>query len=593
MIGEHPGLVESGDRDARGAELDLATGDLHTLVSLYVRTECHAQCPSLSGHRREIRLQTLTIDEQARSWKIEDRRHTSLPIARRQAESNTRKASDDDQGQKRHQEAPDRARPVRSQSRDRLHADNRQEGDGASPEAVAAPWTVGMARHLDVAGGGAASPDRSTATFEDQVAKIEIDQACPGDGQAEKTDPRSFARAHPQQSIATRVLLSVPREMTRPIDFSTGLTDPASFPVDELAQAAGDGIRAIGENFVFYPGPLGHAGLRRILADRESQREGVEVDPDHLALTNGSMQAVTLVGRALMKAPGDVIVTEELTYPGTIAAYKGIGARLVGVPVDNQGMRTDLLAATLENLRRTGDEARFIYTLPTYQNPTAAVMPLERREELLDVANRFEIQVVEDNCYADVHFDGEVPPSLYTLKGGENVIYLCSLSKIFAAGLRIGYLYARPPMLEHLTSRRFDAGHSVLAASVAAAYLDDGELWRHVEEHNAALRKKRDALLESLDQHLEGICTWLAPIGGLFLWLGLPPDTDLDLLERRAGEHDVLFVRGAHFHIDGADLPWLRLAFGYPTVAEIQRGIPLLADSINEAQAGAEAAAGS
>ena len=379
--------------------------------------------------------------------------------------------------------------------------------------------------------------------------------------------------------------------MSRPIDFSTGLTDPASFPVEELAQAAGDGIRAIGENFVFYPGPLGHAGLRRILADRESRREGVEVDPEHLALTNGSMQAVTLVGRALMKAPGKVIVTEQLTYSGTIAAYKGIGARLVGVPVDEQGMRTDLLAGTLEELRRTGDEPCFIYTLPTYQNPTAAVMPLE--QELLDVAHRFEIQVVEDNCYADVHFEGEVPPSLYTLEGGENVIYLCSLSKIFAAGLRIGYLYARPPMLEHITARRFDAGHSVLAASVAAAYLDDGELWRHVEEHNAALRLKRDALLESLDQHLDGTCTWRAPIGGLFLWLGLPPDTDLDLLEKRAGERNVLFMRGAHFHIDGTDLPWVRLAFGYPTVEEIQRGIPLLADSISEAQGSTKAATGS
>ena len=161
-------------------------------------------------------------------------------------------------------------------------------------------------------------------------------------------------------------------------------------------------------------------------------------------------------------------------------------------------------------------------------------------------------------------------------------------SKIFAAGLRLGYLYARPPMLERLIERRFDAGHSVLAASVAAAYLDQGGLERHVEEHNAALVQKRDALIEALSSHLSGLCTWLAPVGGLFLWLGLPPRTDLDRLTEIALARGVSFVRGAAFHVDETDVPFIRLAFGYPTVEEIHRGVAILAECIAEV---AEAAA--
>jgi len=366
------------------------------------------------------------------------------------------------------------------------------------------------------------------------------------------------------------------------IDFSTGLTDPASFPTERLAAAAGRAIREVGEDFVLYPGPLGHRGLREAMARRETTREAFDADPEHIALTNGSMQAVTLVGRVFLEQPGDVIVTEELTYPGTIAAYEGLGARLVGVPVDNQGMRVDELERIMQRLHDDGTPPRFIYTLPTYQNPTAAVMPLERRQRLLEIARHFDTIVVEDNCYGDVHFEGEVPPALYALDDLERVVYIGSLSKIFAAGLRLGYLMAKPPLLDRIVGQRFDCGHSVLAASVVAAYLED-HLEEHLERHNRALGKKRDALLQALEQYLGDSCTWLEPIGGLFLWLGLPAGCDLDLLQELSEESGVLFVRGRDFHVDRREIPFLRLAFGYPTIDEIERGIARLADCIRAA----------
>ena len=371
--------------------------------------------------------------------------------------------------------------------------------------------------------------------------------------------------------------------MTKPVDFSVGLTDPVSFPTEELATAAAAAIREMGSDLVLYPGAMGHLPLREILAARESKRESMDIRPEHVALTNGSMQGVTLVARVLMQARGDVIVTEELTYSGTIHAYRGLGARLVGIPVDEDGMQVSILERTLSELAATGTPPRFIYTLPTYQNPTGTVMPIERRRALLEIARRFGVLIVEDNCYADVHFDGQVPPSIYSLAEEGEVLYLCSLSKIFAAGVRLGYMIAPPSLLGPIVEQRFDAGYSALSSAVCSAFLK-GRLWDHVEKHNSALRLKRDALVAALEEEAAP-WHWHTPVGGLFLWLGLPAETDLDLLQRLGEERGVLYGRGSNFHIDSLDVPFLRLAFGYPTVEEIRQGIATLAGCVRDAAA--------
>lgn len=372
--------------------------------------------------------------------------------------------------------------------------------------------------------------------------------------------------------------------MSEMIDFSVGMSDPASFPVDELAEAAALAVREVGESFAYYPGAYGHPGLRQLMAERESAREGYAYDPEHIALTNGSMQAVTLVAQALMKAPGDVIVAEENTYSGTIKAYLGVGATLEGVPVDHQGMQVDELDRTLSRLHHRGTPPVFVYTIPTYQNPTSAVMPLERRHQLLEVCRRHGALIVEDNCYADVRFEGSVPQALYTLAEGEGVVYLGSLSKIFAAGVRLGYLIAKPPLIDSIVAKRFDNGSSTLAASVCAAYLRDN-LWEHIERQNDALRAKRDALVQSLEDHLGDSCSWLHPVGGLFLWLRLPDGLDLDRLVELGAKNGVGFARGSNFHIHYTEIPFIRLAFGHATVDQIREGVARLGKSVREAAA--------
>ncbi len=378
-----------------------------------------------------------------------------------------------------------------------------------------------------------------------------------------------------------------------PIELRIGMTPPEAFPAAELAEAAGRAILDVGRDFAFYPGDLGHQGLREVLAAREASREGTDVDPDEIALTNGSMQAVTLVGRALQERPGDIVITEETTYSGTLNAYRGLGYRLVGVPTDVDGMDVGALRSTLRRLAADGEKPRFVYTLPTYHNPTGAVMPRARRLELIETAREHDLLLVEDNCYADVHYDdAPTPPqSLYTLAGGERVVYIGSLSKILGAGVRIGYFIARQPLQQRFLDRRFDAGHSTLSASVVAEFLR-GRLATQIERNNAALRPRRDALLAALAAHFgdggeEGsangsICTWRRPAGAMFLWVGLPPEVDRSALTALAEQRGLHFGYGADYHAPGRDIPWLRLAYGRADAAEIKRGVERLVDCLRD-----------
>lgn len=365
-------------------------------------------------------------------------------------------------------------------------------------------------------------------------------------------------------------------------DFATGNTNPDSFPTEELAAAAQAAIPDVARDLNIYPGKLGHPGLRDLLAEREFDREGVRVDPEHIALMNGSMQAVTLVAEALCQ-PGDPVVMESFNYPGTINAYRSLGVDMVGVPLDGHGMKVDALAETMDRLKAEGRPAKFVYTLATYQNPTGAMMPRARRLEMLEIIKAHDAILVEDNCYGDVHFEGDKPPAFYALDDSPNQIYLGSLSKIFAPGVRLGYLYARPPMLERLLARRHDAGPNTLSAAITHRYLD-GKLWDHCNRANAALKEKRDAMLNGLESYLGNACSWSHPVGGLFIWVRLPEGTDLDALEAAAAERDVYFARGANFELDNSEVPYLRLAFGFPKVSDIDEGMRRLGAAIDAVQ---------
>jgi 2-aminoadipate transaminase len=366
-------------------------------------------------------------------------------------------------------------------------------------------------------------------------------------------------------------------------DFAVGRTNPATFPLDAFSRAATRAIERDYALYTNYPGELGHEGLRALMARRESEREGVPVTPDRIALTNGSMQAVTLVADALIERRDDIVITEEFTYPGTISTYRDFGIRMVGIPVDADGMRTDALERALADLARKGTPPRFIYTEATYQNPTGTTIPRARRLEILALAKRYGVILVEDNCYGDVHFDGAKPPAFFALDDYDQQIYICSLSKILAPGVRLGYFTAPPKLFRRVLNRRHDAGSNTLAASIVAEYLGEG-LWAHCDAQNATFRHKRDLLSRALDANVADTCRWSSPAGGLFVWLRLPDDVDRDRLQSLADQRGFRYARGRAFQVDNEDVPYLRLAFGHVSDAMIEEGIPVLAQCIREAR---------
>ena len=224
--------------------------------------------------------------------------------------------------------------------------------------------------------------------------------------------------------------------------FGSGRPDPASFPNRGLAEAAMRILPELGDELACYPGSLGYEPLRKLMSQRFAHREGVALPVDQIVLTTGSMQAVTLMAQVFVESPGDVIVLEEYSYSGTLGAYRKEKAELVGIPLDEYGMRMDALEGTLGDLVSRNRKPKFIYTLATYQNPTGSIMPLGRRRELLAIAGRYGIPVVEDHCYADTVYEDDHEPALWTLEHETPVIHIESLSKILGPGVRLGYLAA-------------------------------------------------------------------------------------------------------------------------------------------------------
>lgn len=371
-------------------------------------------------------------------------------------------------------------------------------------------------------------------------------------------------------------------------DFAVGQTNPETFPTAAFQQAAVTAIEKEHDALNRYHGLRGHAGLRELMANRESEREGVFVDPECIALMNGSMQAVTLVGQVLREKQGDTVITEEFTYSGTISAYKGIGLEMVGIGMDEHGMRMDLLEQRLVALKAQDRSPKFIYTLTTYQNPTGTCMPEARKRQLIALAKQFEVPVVEDNCYGDVHFEGPVAPSMFAMDDSCEHIYIGSLSKIFAPGVRLGYLYAREPMFSKIIEQRHDAGSNYFAAAVLAEFYKNG-----IADHSAStipsLVRKRDLLIAGLGKHLADICVWSKPVGGLFLWLRMPEDIDMQKLTSIANERNFYFAPGSDFHVDEAQVPYLRLAFGHVPDDIIPEGVEVLAGAITAARSSNEA----
>jgi 2-aminoadipate transaminase len=303
---------------------------------------------------------------------------------------------------------------------------------------------------------------------------------------------------------------------------------------------------------------------------------------DNMALTTGSMQAISLVCQAFLK-PGDSIITEEFSYSGSINCFRKYEANMVGIPVDEEGMNTDALEEALKDLDRKGTRPKFVYSIGTNQNPTGTMMPVHRREKLLQITQRFGIPVVDDDCYADLLFGIPAPTSLYAMDP-DSVIYIGSFSKIMGPGMRLGFFAAKDEWLQKVLNWKIDGGTNNFAAFVAAEYLKD-HLWDHIDEINGIVKSKLDVVVEELDANKDAFLEHSNPKGGLFIWVKLPEDADPNRILEIANEKGVRYGTGKAFHCGGQDIHFLRIAFGYASHDDFREGIPLLAECVREARA--------
>src|SRR5256714_9915065 len=363
-------------------------------------------------------------------------------------------------------------------------------------------------------------------------------------------------------------------------NFTGGNNDADQVPVDGLMAAADAVIAREGRNLATYNlghGPQGYRPLREFLVGKLRRDAGIACTAEDILVVSGSLQALDLVNGALL-ARGDTVMCEKDTYQGTLTRFARLGINAIGIPLDNGGMRMDALAAALEDCRKRAVQPKMIYTIPTVQNPTATIMPENRRMELLRLSEQYGVPIFEDDCYADLIWDGQRPPALYAMAKSSNVIHCGSFSKSIAPALRVGFLVAPWAIMSRMLPLKTDAGSGALEQMVLAEYCAP-HFATHVPELRKALRAKVETLMEALNEQFGTTAEFADPKGGIFLWVKLPDNVDTMKLYQAALKEGVAINPGPEWSTDKAhSTPRLRLCFASPTRQQIREGVAILAD---------------
>ena len=363
-------------------------------------------------------------------------------------------------------------------------------------------------------------------------------------------------------------------------NFTGGNNDADQVPLEGLMAVADAVLRREGRTLATYglaSGPQGYRPLREFLAARLAHYAGISCTFDDILIVSGSLQALDLVNGALL-ARGDTVIIEQDTYQGALTRLKRLGVDAVGIPLDRDGMRMDALAAALAALKRRNIRPKYIYTIPTVQNPTGTIMPEGRRIELLRFAQQYGVPIFEDDCYADLVWEGARPRALYALSETGGVIHIGSFSKSIAPALRVGFIVAPWEILSRLLALKTDAGSGALEQMVLAEFCTP-HFTEHVPKLRRALRGKLETLMDALDEQFGTAAEFDDPKGGIFLWVKLPDAVDTMRLYPRALAAGVAINPGPEWSTDAAHgRSRMRLCFASPSQEDIRNGIAALAE---------------
>ena len=363
-------------------------------------------------------------------------------------------------------------------------------------------------------------------------------------------------------------------------NFIGGHNDADLVPIARLVAAATAVLEREGSTLASYglqSGPLGYRPLREVLAAKLKRTAGMSCTADEILITSGSLQAIDLVNGVFL-ARGDTVIIEQQSYQGSLTRLQRLGVHAVGIPLDQEGMRMDALAGALADLKGRNVQPKYIYTIPTVQNPTGSVMPEQRRHELLRLAQDYTIPIFEDDCYADLTWDGGRPAALHALSRRGGVIHIGSFSKSIAPALRVGYIVAPWEVLARMLAIKTDAGSGALEQMVLGEFCPK-HFADHVPRLTRGLRAKLETLMEAFAEQFGTSAEFAEPKGGIFLWVKLPDAVDIQKLAQAALASGVAINPGPDWSTDKTHgKSRMRICFANPSHQAIREGVAALAE---------------
>ncbi len=399
--------------------------------------------------------------------------------------------------------------------------------------------------------------------------------------------------AHLYSKSACCAVPSAIREISKLIDspgmksLAGGWPDPAVFPDEDIIRITNALLNQKANRALQYGTTEGLTQLREELAQLAADRYGIACSPDHIVVTAGSAQGMDLACRVMIN-PEDAVFVGLPTYFGGTGAIMAACGELLGIAVDDEGMDTQQLEARLRQLKKRGQRAKGVYVIPNFQNPTGTTLSLERRRHLAELAERYDLVIFEDDPYGDLRFEGEPLPPIISLDTHGRVVHMRSMSKTFAPGLRVAWTIGAPELIRKMVvAKQFvDVATNSLAQYILLEFIQSGLWEKRVQLNNQYYKSKRDFMLEQLAAHFPKQVRWNRPNGGFFIFVQLPKSIDASALLTEAIEHNVAFVAGEPFFIDGSGSHTFRLSYSQSSESVIAAAVAELGRLIKKRLAG-------
>jgi 2-aminoadipate transaminase len=386
------------------------------------------------------------------------------------------------------------------------------------------------------------------------------------------------------KSMKRSAIRKILKHLQKPgmISFAGGLPAPETFPINDLKEIIDEILEKDGPESLQYGTTEGDPLLRRMLVERHN-RQGLKIGIENIIITSASQQALDLISKIFLD-PGDYVMCGLPSYLGGINAFTFYGAKLKGIALDKDGMKPDELEETIIVLKELGRKVKLIYLIPDFQNPSGITIPESRRLKIIEIAEKYNLLIVEDSPYREVRFDGDSQKLMYELDTTGRVITVCTFSKIFAPGFRVGWVIGHPEILDKLVMAKqtADLCTSAFVQRIIARYMEKGLLEKNLKKTIDLYRERRTLMIACFRKYMPEGVSWTEPQGGLFLFVTLPQRLDTDELFKKALDKNVAFVAGSSFFCNNSGHNTMRINFSFSNKEEIETGVKRLSDVIRE-----------